>query len=143
MIECSTYKYFIYVFTVGEITYSFSTFHVLKLAVFIKYLLISNIIFSLFKVYLHPTSVNQGVTFYPSPYMVYQEKIKTSKVFIRECTIVPVLALVLFSAGTLKVELNCGQFVISIDEGWIMFSVESNEVRILRTISAFVEPLHT
>lgn len=79
-------------------------------------------------VHLHPTSVNQGVVFYPSPYMVYQEKIKTSKVFIRECTMVPVLALVLFSAGTLKVELNCGQFVVSIDDGWIMFSVESNEI---------------
>lgn len=42
---------------------------------------------------------------------------------------VPVIALVLFSAGSLKVELNCGQFVVSIDEGWIMFTVESNEVR--------------
>ncbi|XP_066909694.1 putative ATP-dependent RNA helicase DHX57 isoform X2 [Halyomorpha halys] len=79
-------------------------------------------------VHLHPTSVNHGVAFYPSPYLVYQEKIKTSKVFIRECTMVPVLALVLFSGGSLKVELNCGQFVVSIDEGWIMFTVESNEI---------------
>lgn len=79
-------------------------------------------------VHLHPTSVNYGVTFYPSPYLVYQEKIKTTKVFIRECTMVPVIALVLFSAGSLKVELNCGQFVVSIDEGWIMFTVESNEI---------------
>ncbi|CAB0005176.1 unnamed protein product [Nesidiocoris tenuis] len=80
-------------------------------------------------VLLHPSSVNYEVTDYPSPYLVYQEKVKTAKVFIRDCTMVPILPLVLFSAGALKVELNCGEFLVSIDDGWIIFNVSSNKVR--------------
>ncbi|KOB78447.1 putative ATP-dependent RNA helicase [Operophtera brumata] len=37
---------------------------------------------------LHPSSVNSQVGYYPSPYLVYQEKVKTSRVFIRECSMV-------------------------------------------------------
>ncbi|KAF6205655.1 hypothetical protein GE061_019828, partial [Apolygus lucorum] len=59
-------------------------------------------------VLLHPSSVNHEVSYYPSPYLVFQEKVKTSRVFIRDCTMVPILPLVLFSAGPLKVELHCG-----------------------------------
>ncbi|KAK9511664.1 hypothetical protein O3M35_000283 [Rhynocoris fuscipes] len=79
-------------------------------------------------VHLHPSSVNFERTYFPSPYLVYQEKIKTTKVFVRDCTMVPCLALVLFSAGKLKVELNYGEFIISLADGWILFSVPSNEI---------------
>lgn len=46
---------------------------------------------------LHPSSVNSSVGYFTSPYLVYQEKVKTSRVFIRECSMVPQLPLVLFS----------------------------------------------
>ena len=64
-----------------------------------------------------------------SPYMIYQEKVKTSRVFIRECTVVPVLPLVLFSSSSLNVELHNGTFVIALEDGWIRFSVQSHQVR--------------
>ncbi|XP_014253741.1 putative ATP-dependent RNA helicase DHX57 [Cimex lectularius] len=86
---------------------------------------------------IHPTSVNSNVSNYPSPYLVYQEKVKTGKIYIRDCTMVPILPLVLFSAGKIKVELNCDEFFISLDDGWIIFPVPSNETaELLETIKS-------
>ncbi|CAH2090225.1 unnamed protein product [Euphydryas editha] len=84
---------------------------------------------------LHPSSVNSTVGYYASPYLVYQEKVKTSRVFIRECSMVPQLPLVLFSGCTLAVELHNGTFIVSLEDGWIMFQVEKHEVaEMLKTI---------
>ncbi|CAG4961770.1 unnamed protein product [Colias eurytheme] len=77
---------------------------------------------------LHPSSVNFTVGHYNSPYLVYQEKVKTSKVFIRECSMVPQVPLVLFSGCSLAVELHNGTFIVSLEDGWIMFQVENHEV---------------
>ncbi|XP_069688827.1 putative ATP-dependent RNA helicase DHX57 [Periplaneta americana] len=86
-------------------------------------------------VFLHPSSVNYTVTHFTSPYLVYQEKVKTSRVFIRDCSMVPVLPLILFSGCSLKVELHKGTFVISLDDGWIKFAVDSHQVaELLQTI---------
>jgi ATP-dependent RNA helicase DHX57 len=46
---------------------------------------------------LHPASVNAALGHFASPYLVYQEKVKTSRVFIRDCSMVPQLPLLLFS----------------------------------------------
>ncbi|KAJ8719500.1 hypothetical protein PYW08_011675 [Mythimna loreyi] len=84
---------------------------------------------------LHPSSVNSTIGYFTSPYMVYQEKVKTSRVFIRECSMVPQLPLVLFSGCTLAVELHSGTFIVSLEDGWIMFQVEKHEVaEMLKTI---------
>ncbi|XP_071441564.1 putative ATP-dependent RNA helicase DHX57 [Hetaerina americana] len=86
-------------------------------------------------VYIHPSSVNYSANDYPSPYLVYHEKIKTSRVFIRECSMVPVLPLVLFTGSKLNVELNQGVFIISLEDGWIKLSVERQIVaELLKTI---------
>ncbi|KAL7302548.1 hypothetical protein TKK_0005184 [Trichogramma kaykai] len=74
---------------------------------------------------LHPSSVNYTIGHYSSPYLVYQEKIKTSKIFIREVTMVSILSLVLFSGYGIDIELHNGTFIISLEDGWIMFAVES------------------
>ncbi|GBP89895.1 Putative ATP-dependent RNA helicase DHX57 [Eumeta japonica] len=73
---------------------------------------------------IHPSSVNSTVGQFASPYLVYQEKVKTSRVFIRECSMVPQLPFVLFSA----IELHNGTFTVSLEDGWIMFQVEKHEV---------------
>ncbi|XP_028163591.1 putative ATP-dependent RNA helicase DHX57 [Ostrinia furnacalis] len=84
---------------------------------------------------LHPSSVNSSVGYFGSPYLVYQEKVKTSRVFIRECSMVPQLPLVLFSGCSLSVELHNGTFIVSLEDGWIMFQVEKHEVaEMLKTI---------
>ncbi|XP_026330689.1 putative ATP-dependent RNA helicase DHX57 isoform X2 [Hyposmocoma kahamanoa] len=84
---------------------------------------------------LHPSSINSTVGYFASPYLVYQEKVKTSRVFIRECSMVPQLPLVLFSGCGLTVELHNGTFIVSLEDGWIMFQVEKHEVaEMLKTI---------
>ncbi|KAJ2951739.1 hypothetical protein O0L34_g13904 [Tuta absoluta] len=84
---------------------------------------------------LHPSSINSTVGYFGSPYLVYQEKVKTSRVFIRECSMVPQLPLVLFSGCGLSVELHNGTFIVSLEDGWIIFQAENHEVaEMLKTI---------
>ncbi|XP_039595001.1 putative ATP-dependent RNA helicase DHX57 [Polypterus senegalus] len=79
-------------------------------------------------VHIHPSSVNYQVRYYESPFLVYHEKVKTSRVFIRDCSMVSVYPLVLFGGGQVKVDLENGEFVISLDDGWTRFAAESHQV---------------
>lgn len=79
-------------------------------------------------VHVHPSSVNYTARHYKSPYLVYHEKVKTSRVFIRDCSMVSVYPLVLFGGGQVNVELHKGEFVISLDDGWIRFAAASHQV---------------
>ncbi|KAM8884775.1 putative ATP-dependent RNA helicase DHX57 isoform 1-T2 [Synchiropus picturatus] len=79
-------------------------------------------------VHVHPSSVNYTVRHYDSPYLVYHEKVKTSRVFIRDCSMVSVYALVLFGGGQVNVELHKGDFLLSLDDGWIRFAAASHQV---------------
>ncbi|XP_026463762.1 putative ATP-dependent RNA helicase DHX57 [Ctenocephalides felis] len=78
-------------------------------------------------VHIHPSSVNYTVGHFSSPYLVFQEKVKTSKVFIRDCSMVAMLPLVLFSSH-LEVELQGGDFIISIEKGWILFKAFNHRI---------------
>lgn len=69
------------------------------------------------------------VRHYDSPYLVYHEKVKTSRVFIRDCSMVCVYPMVLFGGGQVNVDLQHGEFIISLDDGWIRFTAASHEVR--------------
>ncbi|KAJ1528629.1 hypothetical protein ONE63_007024 [Megalurothrips usitatus] len=79
-------------------------------------------------VHLHPSSVNHSVCNYTSPYLVYQEKVKTSRVFVRDCSMVAILPLVLFTGKEMTVELHRGTTVLSLEDGWIIFSVETHQI---------------
>ena len=66
-----------------------------------------------------------GVNFherkFPSPWLVYLEKVATSKVFVRDCTMVPPYALLLFG-GTLVVRHAERKLVV---DGWIKFEADA------------------
>ncbi|XP_028917678.1 putative ATP-dependent RNA helicase DHX57 isoform X2 [Ornithorhynchus anatinus] len=79
-------------------------------------------------VHIHPSSVNYQVRQFASPYLVYHEKIKTSRVFIRDCSMVSVYPLVLFGGGQVNVQLQRGEFVVSLDDGWIRFAAASHQL---------------
>ncbi|KAM4042079.1 putative ATP-dependent RNA helicase DHX57 isoform 2-T2 [Anomaloglossus baeobatrachus] len=79
-------------------------------------------------VHIHPSSINFQVRHFDSPYLVYHEKIKTSRVFVRDCSMVSVYPLVLFGGGQVNVELHKGEFVVSLDDGWIRFAAASHQV---------------
>ena len=69
------------------------------------------------------------VRHFESPYLLYHEKIKTSRVFIRDCSMVSVYPLVLFGGGQVNVQLQKGEFIVSLDDGWIRFAAASHQVR--------------
>ncbi|XP_050068197.1 putative ATP-dependent RNA helicase DHX57 isoform X2 [Anopheles maculipalpis] len=77
---------------------------------------------------LHPSSVNASVGHFGSPFLVYQEKMKTSRIFIRETTMVPLLPMVLFSGSDLQIELHGGDFVILLEGGWLMLQAATHQV---------------
>ncbi|XP_050100342.1 putative ATP-dependent RNA helicase DHX57 [Anopheles aquasalis] len=77
---------------------------------------------------LHPSSVNAQVGFFSSPFLVYQEKVKTSRIFIRETTMVPLLPMVLFSGSDLQIELHGGDFVILLGDGCLMLQTPTHQV---------------
>lgn len=77
---------------------------------------------------IHPASVNSETGHFASPFLVYQEKVKTSRIFIRDCTMVGLLPLVLFSGQNIRIQMHGGEFVIMLDE-WIIMQAESFEVR--------------
>jgi ATP-dependent RNA helicase DHX57 len=77
---------------------------------------------------IHPSSVNAIVGHFSSPYLVYQEKMKTSRIYIRECTMVPLLPLVLFAGSDMTIELHGGDFIVLLENGWIMLQAAKHEV---------------
>ncbi|XP_055610130.1 putative ATP-dependent RNA helicase DHX57 [Uranotaenia lowii] len=79
-------------------------------------------------VFLHPSSINATFGHFNSPYLVYQEKVKTSRIYIRETTMVPLLPMVLFSGSDLRIELHGGDFVILLEDGWIALQAETHQV---------------
>lgn len=77
---------------------------------------------------IHPSSVNANVGQFLSPFLIFQEKVKTSRIFIRESTMVPVLPLVLFSGSEVHVERHGDQFVVLLENGWIMLQAANHEI---------------
>lgn len=68
---------------------------------------------------LHPSSVLFNKDSFPQPFLVYHEKVKTSKVFVRDATMISPLALLLFGG---KVEIHHMRGEVTLD-GWLLFKV--------------------
>lgn len=83
---------------------------------------------ALFQVFLHPSSINHNVADFQSPYLVYQEKMKTSKIFIHDSTMVSVISIVLFAGNEIKIEVCSGIYTIQLENGWLAFSTRSLQV---------------
>lgn len=76
---------------------------------------------------IHPSSVNANVGSFQSPFLIYQEKVKTSRIFIRECSMLPLVPLVLFAGSDFKIELHGGDFVFLLEEDWIILKAQTHE----------------
>lgn len=70
---------------------------------------------------LHPSSINYNEADFKSPYLVYQEKMKTSKIFIHDSTMVSIISIVLFAGEIKLIEDSTGRCVISMENDWLMF----------------------
>jgi ATP-dependent RNA helicase DHX57 len=84
------------------------------------------------RVFLHPSSFNFNEGTYPSPWLVYNEIVQTSKLFVRDCTNVSNYALLLFGGGhaatggddkrasTIRVQHADGTITVGGDD-WVRF----------------------
>ncbi|KAM6460944.1 putative ATP-dependent RNA helicase DHX57 isoform 2-T2 [Liasis olivaceus] len=79
-------------------------------------------------VHIHPSSVNYQTKHFDSPYLVYHEMVKTSRIFVRDCSMVSVYPLILFGGGRVNMQLQKGVYVVSLDDGWIHFVAASRQV---------------
>jgi len=98
------------------------------------------------EVALHPSSINSKAISFDSSYLVYHERVKTTRMYVRDCTPVSPYALMLFG-GDLAAEGSAGQqplrgggkreaagdSVLSVD-GWIKFSVPSGTQSLLLAV---------
>ncbi|KAI8828092.1 P-loop containing nucleoside triphosphate hydrolase protein [Chytriomyces cf. hyalinus JEL632] len=90
-------------------------------------------------VFIHPTSVNHKVGKYPTKFLVYHEKVKTSKVYIRDCSSVSPFALAFFGG---RLIWDRQRNLLKLDEGWIQFAAGEKEAAVIEaTRTAFDELL--
>eukprot|EP00899_Mesostigma_viride_P016339 jgi/Mesvir1/24706/Mv21986-RA.1 len=86
------------------------------------------------RVFLHPSSINFHVNRFETPWLAYSEKVKTSKVFVREATMLPAYALMVFG-GTLEAVHEKGQVTI---DGWIRLETSTKVTVLVKKLRAEV-----
>lgn len=66
---------------------------------------------------IHPSSITHPLlaSQFTAPYLVYSEKMKTSRTFLREASVLPPMALLLFG-GSLVVHHDSGYVLL---DGWL------------------------
>lgn len=94
------------------------------------------------QVAIHPSSVNAREARFESQYLVFHEKIKTTRIYIRDCTPVSPFALILFGGalgaergGAAKARGAAATEVLTVD-GWIKFSVPAGAVKLIMEVRA-------
>ncbi|KAJ3195536.1 ATPdependent RNA helicase [Irineochytrium annulatum] len=82
------------------------------------------------EVFIHPSSVNWKVAHYPpmQPFLIYHEKIKTTKVYIRDSSHISNFAIAFFG-GRLKWDRKQNQ--LNVDDGWIRFAATTKTSSII------------
>ena len=94
------------------------------------------------QVLVHPTSVNAKNSTYDTPYMVYHELVRTSKVFLRDTTPVPPLALILFGGGLQVGDVEFpvpGADAVIIVDSWIKCQMSAPAQRLLLEVRAALD----
>jgi HrpA-like RNA helicase len=89
------------------------------------------------EIYFHPSTIAFTAKELESRYGCYHEIVKTSKVYIRDCTAVSKFALLLFG-GTLKVYQTHG--VVAVDD-WLKFRVDAKPATLVKYLRSSMEDL--
>lgn len=90
-------------------------------------------------VHVHPSSLNHPLetSQYHRPYLFYLEKVKTSKTFIRDCTVASPMALLLFG-GDLEVAHAEGYVTI---DAWIRIRAPAQTAVLVKRLRAALDRL--
>ena len=89
------------------------------------------------EVYLHPSTIAFSAKELDSRYCCYHEIMKTSKVYVRDCTTVSKFSLLLFG-GALKVYQSKG--VVAVDE-WLKFRCDAKPATLVKYLRQSMEAL--
>lgn len=88
-------------------------------------------------VYLHPSTIAFNESRLDSRYCCYHELVRTSKTYVRDCTTISPLALLLFG-GSLEVFQSHG--VCSVD-GWLKFRIDAKPATLIKYLRSKMERL--
>lgn len=89
------------------------------------------------RVFMHPSSVNFSAGKFESGWLVHTEMVETSKVFVRECSMVPVYAMLLFG-GEVTVDHEKAALVV---DGWARFQASAKVGVLVRELRARLSQL--
>eukprot|EP00271_Cylindrocystis_brebissonii_P016940 TRINITY_DN4199_c0_g3_i1.p1 TRINITY_DN4199_c0_g3~~TRINITY_DN4199_c0_g3_i1.p1 ORF type:complete len:416 (-),score=36.57 TRINITY_DN4199_c0_g3_i1:441-1598(-) len=87
------------------------------------------------RVFIHPGSVNFSARRFDSVWLAYGEKVKTSKVFVRESSMVPTYALLLFG-GAIEVEHE--RQIVRVDQ-WMEFQAPARIAVLVKELRGRVD----
>ncbi|KAL7546120.1 hypothetical protein ACHAWF_009456 [Thalassiosira exigua] len=88
---------------------------------------------------LHPSSVaSKSMGSFSSKYLVYHERVKTTRVYIRDATPVSPYALILFGGGSIQVEGGGIESVIWMD-GWLGFKCPRRDHELLMELRGVLD----
>lgn len=91
------------------------------------------------RVFLHPSSAlfKQGSTSYTIPWLVYFQKVRTSKVFLRDASVVPPYALLLFG-GVIDILHEKSKLVM---DSWMYFQAPARIGVLVRELRRALDKL--
>ena len=87
------------------------------------------------RIFLHPSSINFKQRKYPNPWMVYREKVQTSRVFVRDASVVPPYCLLFFGG---KVVINHEDSTVTIDD-WITLRANPRIAALAKGVKQLVD----
>eukprot|EP01018_Ginkgo_biloba_P026980 Gb_05411 [translate_table: standard] len=82
------------------------------------------------EVFLHPTSINYSTSEFQHPFMVFLEKVETSKVFLRDTTIISPYALLLFG-GSVNIQHQTGSVTV---DGWLKMNAPAQTAVVFKEL---------
>lgn len=89
------------------------------------------------RIFIHPSSINFQASRYASPWLIFNELIKTSKVFVRETSMIAPYALLLFG-GKIDIQHDKGLVVL---DNWIRFQAVPLIAVLIKTIRSELDHL--
>lgn len=89
------------------------------------------------RVFTHPSSINMGVNKFETGWVVYTEMVETSKVFVRQSSMAPVYALLLFGG---QPQVQHEKQLITIDE-WAKLSAPPKVGVLVRELRKLLDEL--
>jgi len=94
------------------------------------------------RVFMHPSSVNFQEGKFPYQYLIYQEKVKTSKIFLRSTSTLPPYALLLCWGSELEVKYDGENTMVEISvEKWIRFETPARVAAIVKELRILLSEL--